>query len=132
MYFLKSTPQIKQVIKLGFSFLVCLFLFTSLSALSSAQTNGDRDVAGKIAALERAHQGFYELGYNQEYVRDIIMPKIRKERLTLAAHFPVRKPGLNSNDLFIRWITDYPQEYDQYMGYLRREHSRLRTLLSNQ
>lgn len=107
------------------------FLCFSLSTFAQEQ-NADYEVQRKLSLLERAHKGFYDLGYSQEYVRDVVMPEIRKEREVLASHFPERRSGVDSKSLFVRWISDYPQEYENYMGYLRKQHVKLRTNLSNQ
>ncbi len=66
----------------------------------------DSEYALCKAKLERAHQGFYRLSYGEQYVRDVIMPDIRNERVKVAPHFPHRVVGTDS-DILLRtgWKT---------------------------
>lgn len=133
MSFSNSTPKVATVLKPGFAIMVFFITFSCFSLSTFAQVqHADYEVEKKLSLLERAHKGFYDLGYSQEYVRDVVMPEIRKERQVLASHFPERRAGADSKSLFVRWISEYPQEYENYMGYLRKQHVKLRTNLSNQ
>jgi len=80
--------------------------------------------------IERAHQGFYRLPYQQEYVRDVIMPAIRSERAAVAPHFPQRVSGTSSDELFKSWIEEYPAEYEAYLQFLRKQHEKWRLAAS--
>lgn len=113
-----------------FLLLVLLTLVGSAGFAQSQRSLSDSEYALCKAKLERAHQGFYRLSYSDQYVRDVIMPGIRNERLTVAPHFPQRVAGKSSDELFKEWMENYWDEYGAYMLYLNKQHQKWRLALS--
>lgn len=88
------SPTAPTALARGFlRYTLLLFLFLVCANTGFGQDKRsltDTEFALCKARLERAHQGFYSLSYNDQYVRDVIMPAIRNERATVAPHFPAR------------------------------------------
>lgn len=112
------------------SFLGVLSWLTPRGYAQTVHILSDSEYALCKAKLKRAHQGFYQLSYSEQYVRDVIMPGIRTERPKIAPHFPQRTAGKSSDALFKTWIEMYRNEYDAYMHYLQKQHEKWRLALS--
>lgn len=122
-------PPFKRLIP-STLFLVVFMALAMGGFAQSKRSLSDSEYALCKAKLERAHQGFYRLSYNEQYVRDVIMPGIRTERGTVAPHFPQRVAGQNSDVLFKDWMENYWEEYGAYMHFLNKQHEKWRLALS--
>lgn len=125
----EANPPFKRLFPLTF-FLVLLAAVNLTGFAQAKRTLSDSEYALCKAKLERAHQGFYRLSYDDAYVRDVIMPGIRTERVKVAPHFPQRVAGKNSDELFKDWMETYWDEYGAYMHYLNKQHEKWRLALS--
>lgn len=122
-------PPFKKLLPLTL-FLALLMSATLTGFGQSKRSLSDSEYALCKAKLERAHQGFYRLSYGEQYVRDVIMPDIRNERVKVAPHFPHRVVGTDSDILFKDWMENHWDEYAAYMLYLNKQHEKWRLALS--
>ena len=76
----------------------------------------------KLVALEQVHKRVYSLPYEYDYIRGTIMAEAEAKRIEIAPNFPKREDlseGGDYSDLFISWVSTYPEEYDRYILYIQ-------------
>lgn len=97
-------------------FVLVLLFSATLEAQNNSQTTPTRN----LQRIQEAHKGLFNLPYEYNYIKDVIMAEVIEARSAVAPHFPSRnqtgedQDKINTN--FQYWIENYPKEYDSYIN----------------
>lgn len=71
--------------------------------------------------IAQAHDALLKLPYTKEYIRNVIVAEVNRDRHAVAPHFPERQPGSNAANID-QWVSQYPDEVTAYLRHVGRIH----------
>lgn len=82
----------------------------------------EREFQFVLSELGRVHKLLFQLPYEYEYIKSVIMPEIEKQRLLVAPHYPSRNETGDDQNLVMKafrfWFDNYKQECYDYIQYV--------------
>ena len=74
-----------------------------------------------IFQLEQKHKELFLLPKSEDFIRDVIVVEVHKNREIICPNYPKRgqEHPEGNRGLFKDWITNHPDEYEDYINYLK-------------
>lgn len=96
--------------------LVLLLMFSSNLLYSQDEIPTER----KVSRMLNAERDIYNLPYERDHIRFVIVPHIEAQRAILAPNYPVTDNifGDDLKALVASWIDSYPDEYEDFVLFM--------------
>lgn len=102
--------------------ILTIVLFSLSIGLTFGQQKRSADeTTSLIFQLEQKHKELFTLPQSEDFIRDVIIVEVHENRMQICPNYPNRgdEHPEGNRGLFKDWITNHPDEYEDYIDYLR-------------